>query len=509
MYRKKAQSSQHEFVDFYLRFGGELDPKNRWIQLTRLIPWEAYEKSYAGLFPSKRGALAKPFRMALGALLIKNMKRITDEEVVQELKENPYLQYLVGLEKYQSEAPFDASMMVHYRKRISVEMLLEINEKIVKSQLEREEKAKKKRKNKRGSSGGDDGNEEGSGTKVENKSSDEKQDDVPKKGHLLVDATCVPADIRYPTDVSILNEAREKSEEIIDVLYELMKGKIKKPRTYRQNARKDFLQVARSWKPSKKVIRKGIGKQLHYLKRNLGYIGELIKHTPLSVLSKQQYKNLLVIHEMYRQQLEMYEERKHKIPGRIVSVSQPHVRPIVRGKARASVEFGAKISVAKIDGYAFLETMSWEPYHEGNKLKEHIEVYNQRFGYYPETVLADKIYRTRANLKYCKGLGIRLGGPPLGRPPKDKEKHKALLRASREDERLRIPIEGVFGVAKRRYGMDVIREKLSVTSENTLAMVILGLNLNKILRNLFVLLYRYVRWVIFRLVFRWKLAEIM
>ena len=155
--------------------------------------------------------------MALGALLIKNMKRITDEEVVQELKENPYLQYLVGLEKYQSEAPFDASMMVHYRKRISVEMLLEINEKIVKSQLEREEKAKKKRKNKRGSSGGDDGNEEGSGTKVENKSSDEKQDDVPKKGHLLVDATCVPADIRYPTDVSILNEAREKSEEIIGI----------------------------------------------------------------------------------------------------------------------------------------------------------------------------------------------------------------------------------------------------------------------------------------------------
>ena len=102
-----------------------------------------------------------------------------------------------------------------------------------------------------------------------------------------------------------------------------------------------------------------------------------------------------------------------------------------------------------------------------------------------------------------------MGEPPVGRPPKDKEKHKALLKASREDERLRIPIEGVFGVAKRRYGMNVIREKLSVTSENTLAMVILGVNLNKILRNLFVLLYRYFGWVNFRLVFRCKLAEIM
>ena len=212
MYRKKAQSSQHEFVNFYLRFGGELDPKNRWIRLARLIPWESYEKDYAGLFPSGRGAPAKPFRMALGALLIKNMKRITDEEVVEELKENPYLQYLVGLEEYQSDAPFDASMMVHFRKRISVETLQEINEKIVKLQMEREEKAKKKRKNKRKSPRGDDRNEGGSGAGAgkEQPVDDENQQKVVKKGQLLVDATCVPANIRYPTDISILNEAREK-----------------------------------------------------------------------------------------------------------------------------------------------------------------------------------------------------------------------------------------------------------------------------------------------------------
>ena len=70
----------------------------------------------------------------------------------------------------------------------------------------------------------------------------------------------------------------------------------------------------------------------------------------------------------------MFDQKKHSVTGRIVSISQPHVRPIVRGKAKAPVEFGAKISVSRVGGYAYLETISWEPYHEGNLLKEHIKV---------------------------------------------------------------------------------------------------------------------------------------
>ncbi len=152
----------------------------------------------------------------------------------------------------------------------------------------------------------------------------------------------------------------------------------------------------------------------------------------------------------------------------------------------APVEFGAKISVSKADGYTFLETLEWEPYNEGGKLKEHIGEYKRRFGYYPVSVHADKIYRTRENLSYCKKLGIRLGGPPLGRPPKDKETYRALLRESRQDEIDRIPIEGVFGVAKRTYTLDRVRAKLDSTSGSTIAMVILAMNLKKIVKDLFV-----------------------
>lgn len=311
------------------------------------------------------------------------------------------------------------------------------------------------------------------------------------KGKLLVDATCVPADIRYPTDLGLLNESREKLEDIIDILHGSLKGKSRKPRTYRQRARKEYLSISRNRKPRKKLIRKGIRQQLQYVRRDLGHIETLAEKVGLGVLSRRMYRNLLVVGEVYRQQHEMYCERKHKVDQRNVSISQPHIRPIIRGKVSAAVEFGAKVSVSKMGGYAFLETLGWDPYNEGAKLREHIEEYERRFGHYPASVHADKIYRTRDNLRYCKGLGIRLAGPPLGRPPKDKELYRMMLRESRQDEIDRIPIEGVFGVAKRKYTLDRVRTKLEVTSETTIALVILGMNLRKVLKDLFV----FLKWV--------------
>ncbi|MBN2861223.1 MAG: transposase [Sphaerochaetaceae bacterium] len=84
-------------------------------------------------------------------------------------------------------------------------------------------------------------------------------------------------------------------------------------------------------------------------------------------------------------------------------------------------------------------------------MKEHGEDYHRRFGYYPQSILTDKIYRTGENLRYCKESGIRLAGPPLGRPPKDQGVYRAMLKEFRRDEMGRIPIEGRLGVAKRTY----------------------------------------------------------
>ena len=303
--------------------------------------------------------------------------------------------------------------------------------------------------------------------------------------------------------MKLLNDAREKLEEIIDVLHEPLKGEQKKVRTYRQKARKDYLKVAKKRRPSKQKIRAGIRKQLQYIARNLRHIDalsqceELGQKSPLKSLRGRMYKNLLVIAELYRQQKSMYDQRSHKVADRIVSISQPHVRPIVRGKANADVEFGAKISVAMVDGYAFLEKLSWDAFNEAGQLKEHIENYYRRFGYYPASVHVDEIYRNRENREYCKSKDIQISGPPLGRPPKDPAKYRRLLKGAKESEIERIPIEGKFGNGKRKYGWSRISSKLKNTSETSIAMTVLVMNLEKISRDLLLTIFSLLRRLVF------------
>lgn len=148
MYRKTSEN-QPEFDNFTVPFGGHLNPKNRWVQLAEIIPWKIFEEKYAEQFSTETGAPAKSFRMALGALLIKEKLQITDEETVRQICENPYLQYLVGMEDFRSKDPFDPSMMVHFRKRINSEMIEEVNEVIHKEYVKKNEKRIKKLKKKK------------------------------------------------------------------------------------------------------------------------------------------------------------------------------------------------------------------------------------------------------------------------------------------------------------------------------------------------------------------------
>ena len=105
--------------------------------------------------------------------------------------------------------------------------------------------------------------------------------------------------------------------------------------------------------------------------------------------------------------------------GRIVSIEQPWVRPIVRGKAKAPTEFGIKFDLSlDTEGYGRIETISFDAYNEGNVLISAIERFRERTGSYPERVLADQIYRSRSSLNYCKAHRIRVSGPKLGRKAK-------------------------------------------------------------------------------------------
>jgi hypothetical protein len=314
------------------------------------------------------------------------------------------------------------------------------------------------------------------------------------KGKLIVDATCAPEDITFPTDMKLLNKAREHSEQIIDELHKHMPQGSKKPRTYRRRARKEFLSISKSKRVHKNKLRKSIRKQLGYLGRNLKGISEQNKMVSLLHLSHQQYKTLLVISEVYRQQEWMYDHRSLRIDDRIVSINKPHVRPIKRGKAGSSTEFGAKISASVVEGFIFADRISWNNFNESTDLIDQINAYRARHGVYPESIHADKIYRTQSNRRFCKKHGIRMSGPKLGRPPKPTEENKAKLqdasRQARQDELDRIPIEGKFGLGKRRYGLNRIMTKLSFTSKTSIALTFLVMNLEKWLKATFLFLFQ-------------------
>ena len=177
----------------------------------------------------------------------------------------------------------------------------------------------------------------------------------------------------------------------------------------------------------------------------------------------------------------MWFNKTEKIEDRIVSMTQPHIRPIVRGKAGADTEFGAKLSASYFEGYVFSERLSWSNYNESGDLQGQIEAYKEFTGYYPESVHVDKIYRTRANRAWCKERGIRINGPPLGRPRKNISQY--IKKQALEDEKIRNAIEGKFGQGKRRFRLNLVMAKLSQTSETVIAISFLVMNLVNLLRQ--------------------------
>ena len=430
-----------------------LKENNRWVKKAQTIPWPEIEKRYAALFTNRKDNVAKPLRLALGACIIQAEYGYSDEEIALQIQENPYLQYFCGYPGYDDEKlPFDPSLMVYFRKRLTPAVLGEINEIIVRDAKERQEKEAKSN---------------------DNDDSDDHPGSSGNSGTMIVDATCAPSNIRYPQDVSLLNEARENAEKLLDVLHDPADGK--KPRTYRKRARKDYLKYTRCRKHTAKTTRKAIGRQLSYLRRDLEAIdGKLSMGNSLTV---RQTKRLNTIRTIYEQQKYMYDNRTHSVPDRIVSVSQPFVRPILRGKAGKPVEFGAKLDISVVDGWTRLECYSFDAYNEAGNLKAMAERFREREGHYPARILADKIYRNRDNLSYCKEHGIRLSGPALGRPKKGESRDKA---QDYKDECERVEVERKFSLAKRKCGMGLVTAKLQETAAHVLVMSVLVLNLRKI-----------------------------
>ncbi len=167
----------------------------------------------------------------MGALITKARLGLTDEEFVEQIKENPYLQFFIRLEGYQYSALFDPSMMVYFRKQLPESVVNDCNQRIVRHDLNVICSSAANDHDHDGSHGG------GAARPVDQQIGSNMT--RPNQGSLLIDATCVPADIRHPTDLSLLNKARELTEALIEAMHAQIRDAFgHKPRTYRKQASK-------------------------------------------------------------------------------------------------------------------------------------------------------------------------------------------------------------------------------------------------------------------------------
>lgn len=439
MYRSN-DGRQTEFTDFDQAWGVALDPENIWVKLADIIPWTEIEREYAALFPSRVGNVAKSARMALGALIIKAYTGSSDRELVRQIKENPYYQYFLGIPSFTHKAPFGHAVVTLFRKRISSEFVDAVNNMMIK-ELEKNGARRSKRS-------------------VETT--------------CILDATCAPQYIRYPQDYVLLNEARVKLEGMIDDLCKDY-GFKNKPRTYRRVAQKAYVTFAKTKRRTAKQVRAMIRQQLGYVARDIRYLEEYMAQG--YALRAKSIPFFLTILELYRQQKYMFDNKTHSVEHRIVSLSQPYVRPIVRGKARANVEFGEKIEVSVDEnGWGRVEHRSFEPFNEGRYLQDAVLRYRDRTGAFPTRVLADRIYRTAENIAWCKQNGIRLSGQKLGRPKKGQAPAKP-TKTVKQDNADRIGVERFFSLCKRCSGMGLVYTKLEETTRTMISISVLVTNL--------------------------------
>jgi transposase, IS5 family len=462
-----------------------LDPDNRWVKLAGLIDWDELAGIYSQNLKTDKGRLSVDVRMVIGAMIVKHKLRLTDRETVAMISENLYLQYFCGLKSFQPEPAFDPSLFVEIRKRMGAKVFDGFNDVVIARSQQLTPSGKRVMQHR-----SDANKKEPSDPQdPEFASTEDRSATAPpapepsNKGTLKIDATVADQQIVYPTDLGLIHTGRQESERMIDLLYD-NSGLSTKPRTYRRLARAAYLAVARKKRKSKKQVRKAIGTQLRYLKRNLGHIEKLLdrhesRRFPLSHRDQRIY---WVIQQLYIQQKHMYDHHTHSHADRIVSIYQPYVRPIVRGKDKANVEFGAKINISEYGGMSKIDTISWDAYNESVDLKKQVRRYKKTFGCYPELVLADRIYLTRGNRAWLKSMDIGVVGKPLGRPPKQAlsayEKRK--LRAKRNQRSL---VEGKIGQAKNGYGLGCIKARRKDTSESWLGAIFFVMNLTRLLKR--------------------------
>ena len=283
---------------------------------------------------------------------------------------------------------------------------------------------------------------------------------IPFGDKAIMDATVAPSNIAYPTDANLLNHARLIVENLIHKIWvqtEYLRDKSEQELPYlKTDARDVHLSLVKDkslW--TREKMRPIVGKLLDYLGRALDRFMELRERFSTIRLRKHTEDRIPVILKLLEQQTAMYVANSKRCPDRIVSIYQPFVRPIVRGKQRNPTEFGQKLHLMDVGGTTLMLRTDWNNYTEGTELPAGVEHYYKVFHRLPVAVLADLAYKTRVNRIFCRCLGIRFTGRLRRQKEADAAKADAAPFAV-EDARERSIIEGRNGTLKVGYGLDKV-----------------------------------------------------
>ena len=482
-----SQSKQLTIDEFRSSLEG-LSKSNRWVQLGDLLPWAKIEKLYTSkLNNGNKGAGNKPARMIIGATIIKKKLSLSDAETIQMIQENPYMQYFVGLSEFTDKPIFDPSLFVTIRKRIGEEDFNEMSVALLEKQIQMQEAAEKRKEESEPEDSSNPPTSNQSGSRQDFGSEFTDSQDRMHKGVLKIDATCCNAEVRYPVDVDIIHDGCKSINRYIGTLCKMLSLPL--PECHYKSARFEYLKLIKKKIKKASEIKSTKRMLLYYLKHDIQTFVKLISPNTGSFDSfmKNERNTVGAIIKMYYQQMEMLERGTHQCADRIISIFQPHLRPIVRGKAKAKVEFGAKIGASIVNGYTFVDHLSWDAYNEESDVELQIKLYKERFGYLPATVLCDKIYMNRANRQLFKEYEIASYCKPLGRPKKEPKTPQELSKKAQAVGD-RNEIEATFGTGKRVYRADNIRAKLPETAASWIGSCYFVKNVMKFLRELCLIL---------------------
>ena len=276
---------------------------------------------------------------------------------------------------------------------------------------------------------------------------------------VVMDATCYESHLRYPTDVKLLWESCERIWKQIDLRCEELS--IKKIRRKQKHIGKAFNGYQKYRRKPKKETRKIKRRLLGLLSKGLRQWDDLV--FKYGVLLKEKiYHQIQTIRQIYDQQKARFDDPDFKIKDRIVSISKPYIRPIVRGKEIKKTEFGAKVHSFQIDGITFVEHLSFDAFNEATRLQSTVELSENYFGVCKQ-LGADQIYANNGNRKFCTRRGIHTSFVRKGPKPKiptQQDQLRSVLANIRASH-----MEGAFGNEKSNYNLDKIKARNQATEK--------------------------------------------